>query len=300
MSLASRSRYLLAGAALCASAGAYTAPISFNTALPVTQGQFVARAQLVVDQSGDDPSGADRDRRSTGAVAALGYGASGRLALFGVLPYLENELSLTSGAGRVTRRASGLGDLTLFARYTAYQRDRPGQTLRLAPFVGLVAPTGEDDAADAAGQLPPAVQPGAGAWGGLAGAVLTYQTLGHQLDAQLQYRAQGEAHGFQPGNQWRLDGSLQYRLWPQALGRGVPAYLYGVLEAGLVRQDEDELAGANDPDSGGTQLFLTPGLQYVTVRWIVEAAVQLPVAQDLNGAGLESDYVVSGGVRCNF
>ena len=56
----------------------------------------------------------------------------------------------------------------------------------------------------------------------------------------------------------------------------------------------------NPLGSGGTTLFLVPGLQYVTRRWIVEAAVQLPVVQDLNGTALENDYIVRAGFRFNF
>ena len=81
---------------------------------------------------------------------------------------------------------------------------------------------------------------------------------------------------------------------------GVPGFLYGILEANLIHQDNDEIGGAEDPDSGGTRLFLVPGLQYVTKRWIVEAAVQLPIVQDLNGTALENDFIVRAGFRLNF
>ncbi len=41
---------------------AFAAPLTFNTALPVAEDEFVFRGQVVLEQSGDDPSGADRDR----------------------------------------------------------------------------------------------------------------------------------------------------------------------------------------------------------------------------------------------
>ena len=47
-------------------------------------------------------------------------------------------------------------------------------------------------------------------------------------------------------------------------------------------------------------LYLSPGLQYVTKRWIVEGGVQVPVVQNLNGLALENDYVVRAGFRFNF
>lgn len=283
-----------------ASNEAVSAPITFNTALPVAKGEFLVREQYVVNQSGDDPSGLDRDRRSQAAVTVLVYGATGKLALFGVLPYLDNELKLTAGSQRVTRNASGFGDLTVFGRYTLVQRDRPGSNFRVAPFAGVKAPTGEDQKSDALGRLPPSVQLGSGSWDPLAGVVMTYQTLDYQVDTQFGYQANNEANGFEAGDVARLDGSLQYRLWPRTLGGGVPAFLYGVIEANLTHQGKDRVNGSTDPNSGGTRLFLTPGIQYVTKRWIAEAAVQVPVSQDLNGTALENDYIARVSVRFNF
>lgn len=276
------------------------APITFNTALPLAQGEFVFRELFTISRSGDDPSPADRDLSGWTAVSVLGYGATPRLALFGVLPYVDKELGLTVAGEPRERSVSGLGDLSLFGRYTVFQRDRPGRTLRIAPFAGLKAPTGEDDERDTLGRLPPAVQLGSGSWDAFGGLVASYQTLNYQIDGQLAYRANTTANDFEAGDVASLDASLQYRLWPRHLTGGVPAFLYGVIEANLAYQDKDEISGRDDPNSGGTQLFLTPGLQYVTRRWVLEAAVQLPAFQDLNGTALETDYVVHAGLRFVF
>jgi hypothetical protein len=276
------------------------APQTFNTALPVAKGEFVFREQFVLDQSGDDPSAADRDRTAWALVSVLGYGATADLALFGIVPYVDKSLEATQGGVRRERSASGLGDASLFGRYTVYHRDWPGRTLRVAPFVGLEFPTGEDDERDGSGRLPPSVQPGSGSWDPFGGLVLTYQTLDFQVDAQASYKANTEANGFEFGDVARLDGSLQYRLWPRELGEGVPGFLYGVLEVNLIHQDKNEINGSEDPNSGGTTLFVDPGLQYVTKRWILEAIVQLPVFQDLNGTALEKDYIFRAGFRFNF
>ncbi len=279
---------------------ASSAPITFNTALPVAKGEFVAREQWIINESGDDASGADRDRASRAVVSVLGYGVSNKLALFGLRPYLNNELKVTTGGQRVARRATGFGDLTVFARYTAYQKDLPGRTLRVAPFFGAKAPTGEDDETDALGRLPPSVQVGSGSWDPFVGVVATYQTLDYQVDSQFSYRANNEANNFDAGDVIRLDGSLQYRLRPRELTGGVPGFLYGVIEANLIHRDKNRVGGSTDPNSGGTTLFLTPGVQYVTKRWIVEGAVQIPVSQDLNGTALENDYIARVSGRFNF
>lgn len=279
---------------------AMAAPQTFNTALPVAQGEFVFREQFVLEQSGDDPGEADRDRTAWALVSVLGYGATADLAFFGIVPYVDRSLESDQGGVRRDRGARGLGDVSLFGRYTAFRRDWPGRTLRIAPFAGLEFPTGKDDESDGLGRLPPSVQAGSGSWDPFGGVVATYQTLDFQVDGQASYRVNTEANDFEAGDVARFDASLQVRLWPRELGAGLPGFLYGLLETNLIYQDENRIAGSDDPDSGGLSLLVLPGLQYVTKRWIVEAGVQVPVVQDLNGAALETDYILRAGFRLNF
>lgn len=102
---------------------------------------------------------------------------------------------------------------------------------------------------DRLGRLPPALQPGSGSWDVLAGVVATYQSLYFQLDSQLSYKANGEANGFRFGNVSEFDVSLQYRLWARRLGSGVPAFVYGVLEANLIHAERNRIEGIADPNA---------------------------------------------------
>jgi hypothetical protein len=227
------------------------------------------------------------------------------LTLFGVLPILHNRLEVTTGGVRRTRSATGIGDFSFFGRYTVFQKDAPGRTFRIAPFVGLKTPTGANTETDSLGLLPPSVQLGSGSWDPFAGIVTTYQTLAYQMDAQINYRANTKANNFEFGDVVRLDTSFQYRLWPRTLTGGVPGFLYAVLESNLLYQGKNKAGGVANPNSGGVTLFMVPGLQYVTKRLILEAAVQLPAFQDLNGTALENEYVVNeyvvrAGFRFNF
>jgi Putative MetA-pathway of phenol degradation len=285
---------------VAAAAKSLAAPITFNTALPVPKSEFIVREQFVVDQSGHDPSAAGRDRTAWSLISVLGYGVTGKLAVFGVLPYSDNDLTLSAGGRRLTRRASGIGDLTLFGRYTVFQRDQPGRTFRIAPFLGVKIPTSNGDKRDALGRLPASIQTSTGAWGGVGGVVATYQTLDYEFDAQVNYRLNGRAKGFEAGDVVRLDGSLQYRVWPPALNSAMPGFLYAVIETNLIHQDKNRFQGVDNPNSGGISFFLTPGIQYVTRRWVLETAVQLPLVQALNGTALERDYIVRAGFRFNF
>ncbi|HEC18343.1 MAG TPA: transporter [Gammaproteobacteria bacterium] len=279
---------------------AVAAPITFNTALPVAKEEFLFRQQFINMQSGDDPSGAQRDRSENMSATTLAYGINNRLALFGVLPYRDIDLSMDMGSGKVSRSNSGLGDISVFARYIFQQNNQAGRTLRLAAFAGLKAPTGEDEASDSIGTLPPPLQLGSGSWDAFGGLVVTRQTLDYQLDAQLSYRINNEANHFEAGNVLRLDASLQKRIWPRELGSGVPGFVYAVLELNATSQEKNALNGTNDNNSGGTRILLAPGLQYVTRRWIAETAVQFPVSQNLNGTALELDTIARAGIRFNF
>ena len=279
---------------------AQAAPVTFNTALPVAEDEYLFREQLVLNQSGNDPSGNNRDRTEIAAVTAMGYGVNRHWTVFGVLPYRDINLGIDSSGQRVKRSNTGAGDLTLFMRYSAYQKNRNGKTFRFAPFIGLKAPTGQDNKSDSKGILPSSVQVASGSWDYFAGTVLTWQTLKYQIDMQASYRINNKANNFKAGNIARLDASLQYRLW-RSVAKGVlPDYLYGVIEANLIHQKKNQINGIDDNNTNGTRLFISPGIQYVTKRWIAEIAIQIPVKQDLNGTALENDYIARSGFRVNF
>jgi len=261
---------------------------------------FIVRSQVNYLESTDDPSPLARELQVWAYPTVFVYGATEKLALFGVVPFLDKKLETNVPGGRAGRGDAGLADMRVLARYTLGQRDRQGETIRLATFAGLELPTGDDDERDGLGRLPAPLQLGSGSWDPLAGMVFTWQTLNWQLDTSASWKFNTEANEFELGDEARLNASFQYRLWPRELGGGVPGYLYGVIESNLIWRDRNEMAGMSVTASGGTTWRLAPGLQFVTQRWIVEAAVQLPVAQDLNGAALENDFIVTAGFRFWF
>ncbi|KZC16733.1 hypothetical protein RHOFW510R12_01730 [Rhodanobacter sp. FW510-R12] len=276
-------------------------PITFNTALPVAKGQWLMREQYIQLYRSDDTAGPGLDVHAGVLGNVLAYGVTSRLTLFAMAPwYLNKTLNAATPMGRMRLTASGIGDTQLFARYTLFQLDAPGRSFRIAPLAGVIAPTGSSHTVDRFGPLPRPFQNGTGAWGGLAGVVATYQTLAWEFDAGATYQATGTHDGYQAGAVSQLDGSFQYRLWPSRLGAGVPRFLYGVLETNLIRTDRDRTDGLDVPDSGGTQWFVSPGLQFVTMNYILETAVQIPIAQDMNGHALRDRYIFHIGFRAHF
>lgn len=288
-------RCLLIGLVLAGSTVS-AGPITFNTALPVARDTYTARIQLVRRERVDDRPGG-REVDVDGAVGALAYGFSRDWTGIAVVPYLDKGLTATNGGATVQRRARGLGDTILLARYTAFERNAPGRLLRIAPVGGLVAPTGEADDRDALGEVPRPLQPGAGAWGAVAGVIVTRQTLEWEFDAAFTATVRGRDAGFEPADELELAASYQHRLpWP---ARGAGAFGYAVLETKGIHRGDEPVGGARF-DSGGTEWRLTPGLQYVARRWVVEAAVELPLADDLPDSALRDATFLHLGMRFNF
>jgi len=282
-------------------APARAGPITFNSALPVSEGLGILRSQDKLTRKSGDATSADRVLNVTATPVVLAYGVSPKLALFGVLPYVDKRLDTTMGGVRIRRDAQGIGDALFFGRYTMVQVDKPGDTLRIAPFAGLKTPTGSHTQSDAFGLVPRILQPGSGSWDPFAGVSLTRQTLDWEFDAAAQYRFNTRASGFTFGDETRADASFQYRIFPPTLdGGGVPAFVYAALESNLIWNDNNKSLGVADPNSGGLTWNLAPGLQYVTDRFVLETAIQIPVVQNLNGTALESDWVWTAGFRWNF
>lgn len=288
--------------ALCLLAGIVSqvgaAPVTFNTALPVSEDTFIFRQQFRWLNSGDDPSGMSRDMEALVAISVLGYGVNSKLTLFGVLPWVTKSLEMDVADNRIERDNQGLGDVQTFARYTFWQDDVPGRTFRMSAFGGLTLPTGKDDESDSFGKLPPNLQDGSGAWNAFGGVVATWQSMNYEFDGAISYRENREANDFAFGDETRLDLSFQRWYWPSEDKRDA-GFLFGV-ELNYLHQDRNRMNGQNDANSGGDTLWLSPTAQYVTRRYILEAALQKPVIQDLNGTTLENDWIATTSVRVIF
>lgn len=288
-----KTRLFLTVAFVIIAAPASAAPITFNTALPLSAKEWVARELLIYRQN--ENSAVDVDAFT--ALSVLGYGITQDISVFGVIPFTNKERKVT---GAPSLDNSGLGDIRLFGRYSAYADDFTGGTFRIAPFAGLELPTGENQERDENGLLSPSLQNGSGATDVFGGVVVTYATLDFNVDGQLAYQSNTEADGVDLGNVFNADLSFQKRLLPDEITSDTTGFLFGNLEINFEHADETEINGINNLNSGGTQVSLTPGVQYATRRWIADFAVQVPIIENLNGTALERDYTLFAGFRTNF
>lgn len=271
-------------------------PITFETALPVHADEVILREQVIWTHADGGPAPEQATLNVLTIPTLVVWGVHERVALLATLPFMHKDVEVTMPDGsRVHRSATGFGDLDVLVRVTAWQDDATGRTLRLAPFAALALPTGATREEDALGRLPQDLQVGSGSWTPRIGAVLTWQTLDFELDAAVEgiFRIPGDELDL--GDQVRASLSFQGRIFPWGeLSAGVPAFVYLVAEAagGWRAEDTGSLAPIQ---SGGFDLWLTPGLQLVTMRWVLEAAAELPVVQPA-GSHVDVRARVSGRV----
>jgi len=268
-------------------------PINTDMALPAARGVFLWREQVRFIKAKDSTLNLE----VVAVPSVLIYGVTEKFALIGVVPWLDKTLRMAG----IERGDDGWGDSMLLGRYQVFQLDRPGETFRAQFLTGLKFPTGRDDRRDALGRLPQPLQLGSGSYDPVVAGVFSWQRLRWEADFDLGYKFTTRANGFRFGDTFTHNAAFEYRLWPGVLPEaGVPSFVNGVLELNGLWVQHDEQGGGKIGNSGGYTLFVSPGMQYVTQRWVAEISVQLPVIQQLNGHQFKTDYILSAGFRIQF
>ena len=275
-------RGLIALALLGGTGSAAAAPIVADTALPVAEEEIIARSQGILALAEDGSA----DRRTLVWANLVGYGITSDWAVFAAVPLVFDRFEPTGGEAQ---KIEDVGDTVVFARWIAVAVNRPGQLFRIAPFAGVELPTGGSGA-------------GSGAVDGILGITSTYLVNAFELDLSARYQRNAEdgGTGIDPGDTLNVDASLQVRVWPRVLGPGAPGFVYAVTELNYIHADEARIEGASLAGSGRSTLFLTPGIQYVTQAYTLEAAVQIPVARGGDDFRPRDDLVFRIGASHNF
>ena len=262
----------------------HAAPITFNTALPLSQGQKLVRGLVSYQEQSrsSELSTVSRDQLTLNSVFA--YGVSAKWAVFGVLPI--SNISVQSGSQNSDE--SDLGDAEIFSRYEVWRSDSSGVTKRIAPFLGLRVPSGETGlTSDGTTDI----------FGGL---VITSSNINGSFDVQFKFDINGNNERINVGDAFSLDVSWQRRIAPSKLEASTRGIWFVALESNTQYSKESRVFGQTNPDTGGFVSSIAPGDQYVTRRWIAELAVRIPIIENLNGNGIETDFTVFTGLRANF
>jgi hypothetical protein len=241
-----------------------------------------------------------------------------------------SDMSSLMGSDSINRRgnSAGFGDVTMLGQYRFHNNAQTGTSA--AVLFGFKAPTGSTSQRDAFGQLFQAeFQPGSGSWDGLIGAAFTKRTGRWSFDVSglyylitngtqntnlgdrflfgtaVSYRLVGatgsakeiELHEYcmQPRNQLQ-EHCLYHANHDHSDMKKTPYTLDLVLELNGEWHDKQRIAGIPDPNSGGTTVYLSPGVRVGFDRFSGFVSVGVPVINQHNGVQSKPDFRVLTGI----
>ena len=175
--------------------------------------------------------------------------------------------------------AAGLGEITFTTKYRFWRLDSPGAQRTAAVILGIKTPTGSTSRTPRLG----------------SGSIdlLTALSAGYEArrwyafaDARYRVNTQG-AGGGKRGDKLFLDivGGVR----PVLTGYMEPDTVF-LLELNWERARRDRRRGTALANTGGWELFLSPGIFWTYRNLAIKAGVQIPMARALNGSQAKSDY----------
>jgi hypothetical protein len=188
---------------------------------------------------------------------------------------------------------SGLGDASLFAQWKFHEALAARCYTSL--YFGTKLPTGRTDGTSGTGErLEPDHQPGSGSVDVFAGLAASKSFGTSTLAASVLYTLAGD--GSQDSN---LGDVLRVSAgwgWSAEAPPNEPIWRW-MVELNGQWHEKMELSGATDPNSGGMQLFLAPGVRVSWsqhLNWFLSVGV--PLVQNLDGVQSETSFRASTGI----
>ncbi len=199
------------------------------------------------------------------------YGVTADWTVALEVPFADKKLNANT--------STGLGDIQLAAKYRFLRIDQPGRQLSTALLFKVKLPTGDD------GRTP---RLGSGSTDFVGGLLHSLESRRWYYTTAMRYRLNTEGGGdLEKGDKVFLDLVGGVRPVPTEY-RAADTVVF--LELNWEHAASDSLAGADVTDSGGWTLFLSPGVFWTYRVYAITAGVQVPIAENLNGAQPSSDY----------
>ena len=212
------------------------------------------------------------------------------------VPYIDRDHSTwgTDGTDGGTSHGRQIGDIKLVGRYQGLLSEH-----NLGLQLGVKLPTGNTTetfrSGDIAGQpLDRGLQAGTGTTDVIAG-VFYFGELSNKwsyfaaVNAQLPLNSHDH---YRPGASVDLNAGVRYT--------GFKSFTPQIQVTPRVSA-KDRLNEENDPDTGGTTVYVSPGVTVpITKNIKTYGFVQLPVYQNLNGYRLVPRWILSFGTRFEF
>jgi hypothetical protein len=266
-----------------------------------TEFEDLSRAQLAAKAA--HAGGIDFLDRSFLSTVSVSYGvvenfqAALTLGYYHAVNAGEAEFDPDDGETEfLTFDPDGITDLWLSGKYRFYR----GPLGSLAVFGGVKFPIGRFDVDNSEGErVEPSATAGSGSYDGMLGlAYSRFLTARLTLDASAQYTLRTEADNFRLGDRIDAGVAAAYRFTGDI--RRFPQ-LSAFAEANVRHLFKSEESGQRDPNTGGTVLFLTPGVRVnFCPNFSFTVSSPVPVVQELNGEQLKTSFKVNGALTLTF
>lgn len=209
------------------------------------------------------------------------------------VPYINKHFETPTS----TFKASGIGDISLIGKYRFYRRDVPFGRDQAAFIGGLEFPSGSTSEGPGIKAAPP-LQLGSGGVDGIVGVAAGTTRSWYSIEGAVQGKINSEAKDFHFGNALLYDLYLAYQTYP---GWPTPPAQLNFSVEFNGRTVADNKVEGRTLNTGGTVLFISPGIQYiVTGNLLFETGVQIPIVKDFPSGALEPDFTVLFGFRFIF
>jgi hypothetical protein len=214
----------------------------------------------------------------------LAYGLKSNLTLLVRQPVLRRDMSMmgTSNAD------NGFGDLFVMGKFKLYRRNTENDTLGVAATIGIEAPTGSSAFSSRTWDLQP-------------GLYFSWRRGGLGSDVSVAYTWNGFAgegkNNVNPGNELAIDWAASYQV---AIGERARISMAPVLEVSYRVISSNRLNGRDLENTGESILYISPGIKFTSLSLVLEALVQIPVAQKRNGNQIKRNSTLLFGLRYMF
>ncbi len=226
-------------------------------------------------------------REVIAAVFPIGipYNISRNLLVSVMVPVMSVRGKSVEGS----QTSTGLGDITVTAKYLFLQHDRLQETFRIAAKTVVKFPSGNEERQPALGT---------GTYDVSAGAVVGWIGRRFGVYGDVLYSFNGRAGGIAHGNSLKYNAAIGFRGIPDVYDRYPMSQLNLYLEFNGEYSRPHTGDGENIPDTGGNVVYISPGIQYIPGRqFLVEGFLQIPAIQSLNGTQLGTDFRFGIGIR---
>jgi hypothetical protein len=243
------------------------------------------RMGLDIDHGGKDTAGEEVGTRETELETRLTLSGAWTprpgLRLVGRLPFVNRSIESVDG----TQTMFGVSDPELFV----HAQVTPARSRNWAALmVGARAPWGQNDRTLNGVRADEHLQPGTGAgsiWAGASGS-LRLGTREHLYSSVMARWNGTNRHGYRYGDAMFLNVAYQHDLVPRVAG---------VLEANARDARFDRVDGVQEPNTGGSVLYLAPRVQWqMNETLVLRFGVQVPVAQRMIGDQRERANLITG------